>query len=245
MPSRSSCPDATPGNSPTIVPAACVPISSERPPAPWSVPKPFSLRTAAELAPDVHEHAVGEPARLEVGLEGGQRPRQQRDVVGQRRALVVVRVIAAVAVEATHWTGSPSSSMSASAARRRGNVVRGRVGDARVRQRVAALHRPASCVRRVVVIRVAARAAPSSASPVASVPSSPKRAHQLARQARVPDVARPEVVVLRRADGGDRHGRGGQRRSQRVVQRQPLQRIVRRRRGGPGSAPSSRSGRRG
>ena len=55
------------------------------PAAPWSVPpEPFSSRAAAELRPDEHEHAVGEPARLEVALEREQRVGRQLEV--RRRA---------------------------------------------------------------------------------------------------------------------------------------------------------------
>ena len=48
------------------------PITKPVPAAPWSVPEPFSCGAPPELAPDVHEHAVGEAARLEVALEGEQ-----------------------------------------------------------------------------------------------------------------------------------------------------------------------------
>ena len=53
------------------------------------------LRAAAELRPDVDEHAVGEPARLEVALEGEQRVGRELQVVGELLRLVVVRVVAA------------------------------------------------------------------------------------------------------------------------------------------------------
>ncbi len=59
-------------------------------------------RPAPELAPDVDEDAVGEAARLEVGLEGGQRSRELLEVAGQRAVLVVVGVVAAVGVERDH-----------------------------------------------------------------------------------------------------------------------------------------------
>ena len=52
------------------------------------------LRPPAELRPDVHEHAVGEPARLEVALEGVERVGGQLQVVGEIGCLVVVRVVA-------------------------------------------------------------------------------------------------------------------------------------------------------
>ena len=68
------------------------------------------LRAAAELRPDQGEHAVGEPARLEVGLEGGDRVGGELEVGVEALGLVVVGVERARA---------PRSRRSGSAARRR------------------------------------------------------------------------------------------------------------------------------
>ena len=66
------------------------------PAAPWSVPaEPFSLRAAAELRPDVNEHAVGDAAPLEVALEREQAVGRQLEAVGEGLRLVGVRVVGA------------------------------------------------------------------------------------------------------------------------------------------------------
>ncbi len=53
------------------------------------------LRTPPELRPDVDEHVVGEPARLEVALEGQQALRGEAEPRGEIAGLVGVRVVGA------------------------------------------------------------------------------------------------------------------------------------------------------
>ena len=86
--------------------------------------------------------------------------------------------------------------------------------------------RPASWVRSAVLIPAAWRAVASSASAVASAPWPPQRVTAASNIARVPDVARPQVVGLGRGDGRDGLARRRQRRRQRVVEREALQRVV-------------------
>ena len=57
--------------------------------------RPVLLRPAAELCPDVHEHPVGESARLQIALEGEQRIGCELEPVGEILRLVVVGVVAA------------------------------------------------------------------------------------------------------------------------------------------------------
>jgi hypothetical protein len=60
------------------------------------------LRPAAELGPHERQHAVGDAARLEVGLEGAQPLRELREVAHERRRLVVVGVEVAGRVDGGH-----------------------------------------------------------------------------------------------------------------------------------------------
>ena len=83
------------------------------------------VRAASELAPHVHEHAILQPARLEVALEGQQAVTHHLEVGGQALSLVRVGVVAAVASIATTFSGRSASIMAASASSRRENSVLG------------------------------------------------------------------------------------------------------------------------
>ena len=88
------------------------------------------LRAPAELRPDVDEHAVGEPARLEIALEGEQRVGGELEPVGRGPGLVVMGVVATRSRErddAERQPGSEHRGEAGEAARE--SVVAGRVGD--------------------------------------------------------------------------------------------------------------------
>ena len=94
------------------------------PAAPWSVPsEPFSFARRPNSRPDVDEHTVGEPARLEVALEGEQRVGGQLQALRERLRLVGVGVVRRRAPRsATTRIGSPAASIAASARSRFGNA---------------------------------------------------------------------------------------------------------------------------
>ena len=128
------------------------------------------LGAAAELAPDVDQHAVGEAARLEVGLERGQRLGEHREVAVQRCRP------GCRACRSRRWRRArrPSAAAPCRASPRAppaGARSRPRSGRA---PRSATARRcpggPASWPRRPTVCLAALRAERSSASSVASVP---------------------------------------------------------------------------
>ena len=189
------------------------------------------LRAAAELRPDVDEHPVGEAARLEVALEGEQAVGGQLEPVGELLRLVVVRVVHAGRRERDD------------AHRQAGAEHRGEAGEA-ARELVVGLRvRDGARVAGLVVLgrereellaqlgRLA-RARPSPAPAPASpfVGSVAERADRLEhpRLDLAPDVARPEAVLVGPVDRGDRHPRGRERRLEAPVEREPLERVVRR-----------------
>ena len=111
---------ARPGNSPTMLPVACVPISEREAGGAVVGAAAVLLRPAAELAPHVDQHAVGEAARLEVALERQRLGPTRLDRPSARSSVVVVGVVAAVGVERdAPSAAAPSSSIAASAASRR------------------------------------------------------------------------------------------------------------------------------
>ena len=124
-----------PGNSPTCVPAARVPIRNAG--ARGAVVGPARavlLRAPAELRPDERQHAVGDAARLEVALEreerrGGRRQRGRR----ARRPAPACVSYSPVASSATQRSGSPAAIIAARPCR----LLRERVVAGRVRRRPA------------------------------------------------------------------------------------------------------------
>ena len=166
------------------------------------------LRAPAELRPDVDENAVGQPARLEVALEGEQRVGGELEPVGESR-LVVVGVVGARARERddVKWQtrsehrgepGEPLREASSPPGYATGLVNAGLSSLARngVSWRVE-LRRLARPLRRLAQAGVAAgRHAPSR--PIASIMRSPDLA---------PDASGPEVVVSGASTGRDRHFR--------------------------------------
>ena len=182
---------------------------------------------APELAPDVHEHAVGDAARLEVGLERGQRGGQHAEVLRQRRGLVLVRVVAAVGVERDDL----QRQVLVDHVRERGEPLRERMVGGRVGDRVL----PGAGV----VLEPGELAAQRGAHPGRAtarlqlgVGARDRALRAPARDRGVdhrllPDVAHPDVVGGRVGDRGDGDLAAGQGRRERVVEREALQRVVR------------------
>ena len=80
--------------------------------------RPVLLRAPAELRPHVDEHAVREPARLEVALEREQPLRGQLERVAQRVGLLGVRVVPPRSLERDAVQRQAPASMAASPASR-------------------------------------------------------------------------------------------------------------------------------
>ena len=202
-----------------------VPIRNEVPAAPWSVPPAVLLGAAAELAPHVGQDAIGEAARLEVGLEGRQRLREQRR--GRRAAsrLVVVRVVAAVGVQCHAPAAADPSSISASTASRCGEAVARSGRSRRPATRVGALQR-----RELAAQRRRLASSPRRAARQLGVGRRERARAREALEIRCrstrPRRPRVEPVALGRGDRGDRHLAGASAGASVVVQRQALQRVV-------------------
>ena len=211
-------------------PAARVPIRSPSPAAPWSVPSDVLGRPAAELGPDVDQHAVGQPARLEVALEGGERVAGELERLAERLDLVGVRVVVAGGGDGHAAQGQAHGEHLGERGEPLGEVgvLRGRIGDragergrvvlagpqrGELRAQRAGVHGGARDLRHRAV-----------AAPVRRPDPGGRVEHQRVDVA--PHVARPEVVARRRVDGGDGHAAGRERRCERVVEREPLERVV-------------------
>lgn len=185
------------------------------------------LGATAELRPDEGQHAVGGPARLQVGLEGGEGLRDLPEPPRKLLGLVVVRVEVALRVDRRHPDPQRQGEHGREVGEALAELRRGE-GHAR-RQRIAAL----------VVLGVGRESIghllrePARRARRALCRVGPAHRH-LAQDAgggvlrHAPDVAPPEAGVARGGHGGDgrparaHHGR------ELVARGEALQRVARR-----------------
>ena len=183
------------------------------------------LGSPAELRPDEREHAVGEPAGLEVALEGEQRARGDVEAVRERLRLVRVRVVLARSRD----RDAAERELGGEHRGEPGHLAREAVVALRVRNRaaeavVAVLRERRELAAQPVGLRGRLRGLVQERIGAARAERCERLEHPVLDLA--PDAGRPERVLVGRCQRGNRDPPGGQRRLQLVVEREPLKRVV-------------------
>ena len=194
------------------------------------------LGPAAELRPDERQDAVGEPACLEVALEGGDRVGRQLEVVGEATP---------PGCRGCRSRRAPRSRRSGSAGRRRASPrappgSRRKAPSSSGRGRAARSARPRRASSWAQLHRLQRRVTGLHADrrPCACGVADARRRARTSGPRLAPDARRPEVVGGP-VDRGHRHRARRQRGRERAVEREALERVVgradRRREAGPSS----------